>query len=146
MHQKDFLDTFLGMRIVLSEAALADTDERNFSVSRHRSRRIMKKLLKRFGGEFKKKPTIFQVHDQFIIHPSLKGQIRDALRSANDRADAIGYLFHATGNGKTDDVVSKAGFHSGAFDSWPLKIGLTPWTNTVKRSKMMFGGVDLSVP
>jgi hypothetical protein len=41
--------------------ALVDTPERNFPVSKNRSRRIHKKLIKRYGGEFKKKVAMISL-------------------------------------------------------------------------------------
>ena len=64
-----------GFKINYVEHALAETNVRNFPVSKHRSKRIHKKLVKRFGGEFRKEPTIFRYGDTWIVHPSFKARI-----------------------------------------------------------------------
>ena len=58
-----------GVDIIVSDHALAETDERLFPFSRNRSRRIHKKLVKRFGGEFRKVPTIWKTPRGIIMHP-----------------------------------------------------------------------------
>lgn len=60
-----------GMQIVVSATALEETTERLFPTSKNRSRRIHKKLVKRFGGEFVKKPAAFRMGDRFIMHPAV---------------------------------------------------------------------------
>ena len=64
-----------GVEIYYSETALAQTTERNFPASRNRSKRIHKKLCKRFGGEFRMKPVIWRIGDKLIAHPIYKAQI-----------------------------------------------------------------------
>ena len=56
--------------IIQSVHALEETEERLFPVSRHRSRRIRKKLIKRFGGEYRKKPCIWKTPDGYVCHPA----------------------------------------------------------------------------
>ncbi len=68
-----------GLQIVYSDAALRDTDERLFPASRHRSKRIRKKLLKRFGGEFRRVPCMYRWGDKIICHPSHKAELMAAL-------------------------------------------------------------------
>lgn len=60
---------FNGMRVVEAHYALADSTERTFPESRNRSARIRKKLIKRFGGEFVKVPTMYQVGGVIYAHP-----------------------------------------------------------------------------
>jgi hypothetical protein len=67
-----------GLPIIWSVHALKATDERLFPFSKHRSRRIHKKLVKRFGGEFRKVPAIFQTPQGLIIHPALRKDIEAA--------------------------------------------------------------------
>lgn len=43
--------------------------EFNFPPSRHRSKRIHKKLVKRFGSYEKRKPATLQVGDNIYMHP-----------------------------------------------------------------------------
>ena len=65
-------------RIVFTPYALKQTAERNFPISRHRSRRIHKKLCKRHGGEFRMAPTIWTVGDVIFAHPSFEEEIQRA--------------------------------------------------------------------
>ena len=65
-----------GMKLFVSENALKETDVRTFPESRHRSKRIHKKLCQRFNGEFKKVPAIWQTPQGFIVHPALEQQLR----------------------------------------------------------------------
>lgn len=76
-----------GIRIITSPYALKDTDERLFPVSKNRSRRIHKKLIKRFGGEFRKVPAIYQTPDGLIMHPAMELEFRRRLsdRDAMDQ-------------------------------------------------------------
>ena len=60
---------FGGVKIIVSDRALEETDVRLFPHSPHRSKRIRKKLIKRFGGEFKKVPCIFRTSNAVIMHP-----------------------------------------------------------------------------
>jgi hypothetical protein len=69
------IGSFGGMRIICDPNALKDTIDRTFPVSRHRSARTHKKLIKRFGGEFRKGPAIFQINGCLIVHPSLYQQL-----------------------------------------------------------------------
>ncbi len=68
-------DSFLGLKIVVSQHAVRITvsEERLFPASRHRSARIYKKLLKRYGGEFKIKitPISYQIGNTLIMHPTI---------------------------------------------------------------------------
>lgn len=61
---------FGGVKIIVSDNALEETDVRLFPHSPHRSKRIRKKLIKRFGGEFKKVPCIFKTPGAVIMHPN----------------------------------------------------------------------------
>lgn len=70
-----FEPAFGGICITYSTVALKATDERLFPFSKHRSRRIHKKLVKRFGGEFRKVPAIFQTPQGLIAHPALRAEI-----------------------------------------------------------------------
>ena len=69
---------FGGLPIFWSIYALKVTDERLFPLSKHRSRRIHKKLVKRFGGEFRKVPAVFQTPQGLIAHPALRNDIESA--------------------------------------------------------------------
>jgi hypothetical protein len=61
----------LGLRVICTHNALKDGDVRLFPESKNRSRRIHKKLIKRFGGEFKKVPAIFKMGDTLLVHPQV---------------------------------------------------------------------------
>lgn len=72
------MDNF-GLRISVSDFALKETDERLFPESRHRSKRIRKKLMKRFGGEFKKVPCIYKTPHGLVAHPTMYDQLKREL-------------------------------------------------------------------
>jgi hypothetical protein len=67
---------FNGIDVICDHNALADTTERTFPISRHRSRRTHKKLMKRFAGEFKKQPAIFQIQGRIYAHPARYAELR----------------------------------------------------------------------
>ncbi len=68
------IDHLGGLPVIVSNMALKETTERLFPVSRHRSKRIHKKLVKRFGGEFRMVPTIWKMRHKLIMHPALYEQ------------------------------------------------------------------------
>lgn len=78
-----------GVQIIISDAAVKVTDERLFPFSRHRSQRIRKKLLQRFGGEFRVEPACYQMGDRFVVHPVMAEKLRQheaiKLRDSMDR-------------------------------------------------------------
>lgn len=59
------------LHIFVSEHALKDSDQRLFPESKNRSRRIHKKLVKRFGGVFRKVPCCIKTPEGIIMHPAL---------------------------------------------------------------------------
>lgn len=65
--------------IIVSDHALEETDVRLFPESRHRSQRIRKKLIKRFGGEFQKRPCIFKMGNKFFAHPAMYARLQQEL-------------------------------------------------------------------
>lgn len=73
------INSINGMQIIFSSAALTETDVRLFPESKHRSERIRKKLIKRFGGEFVKEAAMYKVGDKIIAHPSFRSQILKVL-------------------------------------------------------------------
>jgi hypothetical protein len=77
------LHTIMGLNVTFSPHALENIDVRLFPESRHRSRRIHKKLCKRFGGEFKKVPVMFKGPQGIICHPALKADFLAAIEKAN---------------------------------------------------------------
>lgn len=74
--------TVAGMQIIVSDKALEASEERLFPASKNRSKRIHKKLIKRFGGEFRMVPCIWKLNGKLIMHPvryqELKQQIPQA--------------------------------------------------------------------
>jgi hypothetical protein len=62
--------------IIVSEHALKDSDERLFPESKNRSRRIHKKLVKRFGGVFRKVPCSYQTPQGIIMHPAMYAEFQ----------------------------------------------------------------------
>lgn len=72
-------------RLVFTVNALTQTKERLFPESKNRSRRIRKKLIKRFGGEFRIAPSICQFGDTIYAHPSFeekfKAQLQERMNS-----------------------------------------------------------------
>ena len=58
------------------------TTERLFPASKNRSRRIHKKLVKSFGGEFRQKPATYRINDTIYAHPAFRSQL-EAKREAN---------------------------------------------------------------
>ena len=79
MYTQIALNPFGSVQIVISDYALKETDLRAFPESRHRSRRIHKKLVRRFGGEFLKAPCMFQTPMGIICHPALYGDLKRRL-------------------------------------------------------------------
>ena len=69
---------FGGTQITFSENALEDTDVRNFPENKYRSKRCHKKMVKRFGGEFRKQPCMWTVGDRIVAHPSFKARLSQA--------------------------------------------------------------------
>jgi len=79
MSMKIATQSFGGLPIIVSDHALKETTERLFPVSRHRSRRVHKKLLKRFGSEFRKVPAIWKTPNSLIMHPTLYAQMKEGI-------------------------------------------------------------------
>lgn len=78
-----------GMPIFFSPTVLEATEKRLFPYSRHRSQRITKKLIKRFGGEFVMQPAIYQMgvgmNAKLVAHTSFEAKIRAELSERLDR-------------------------------------------------------------
>lgn len=72
-----------GMQVIYSESALKETDERKFPFSRHRSNRINKKLIKRFGGEFVMIPCAYAFDNTLIVHPAWKKELENHVNTTN---------------------------------------------------------------
>lgn len=65
-----------------STIATKPTSERLFPFSPHRSARISKKLMKRFGGVYRHEPAIYQLNGLIIAHPSFREKIDAALTAS----------------------------------------------------------------
>ena len=50
--------------------------ERFFAESRHRSQRVEKKLVKRYGGAHRQIPAMYKVGNKMLIHPALWAEVR----------------------------------------------------------------------
>ena len=74
-----------GLQITVSDLALKGSDERLFPASKNRSARIRKKLIKRFGGEFRKVPCVWRMGDKIIMHPALYAEMQ---RTMADRVNS----------------------------------------------------------
>lgn len=74
-----------GMKVIFAEHVLKETTERLFPESRHRSARVRKKLLKRFGSEFRRVPAMYVVNrpmgDILFAHPSFRARLEAAAPS-----------------------------------------------------------------
>jgi hypothetical protein len=84
------MTSFGGMRIFYVDSALKETDVRLFPASRKRSKRTLKKLLKRFGGAFQKKPCIFKNGNALYCHPALKAELEAAIKIHYDGKGSSG--------------------------------------------------------
>ena len=74
------LAPFAGMRVISDINCLQDTTERLFHISRHRSARIHKKLIRRFGGVYRKEPAMFKSGNTIICHPAIYNEVKRQIR------------------------------------------------------------------
>lgn len=74
--------------------------EFNFPPSRHRSKRIHKKLMKRFGSYEKRRPATLQVGDNIYMHPIHWHEMQRQL--VHRRAREEGRMFGIAVYGTTD--------------------------------------------
>jgi predicted SpoU family rRNA methylase len=70
-----------GMRVLVSNHAMEETSERMFPESKNRSKRIYKKLVKRFGGEFRKRPCIWKTPAGIVCHPAMYAKLVQQLNN-----------------------------------------------------------------
>ncbi|MEL4071708.1 hypothetical protein WKW50_16305 [Ochrobactrum sp. GPK 3] len=68
--------------IIYNEYATKPTGERLFPFSPHRSRRVEKKLIKRFGSVYRYEPAIWKMGHLIIAHPSFRAEIEERLNNA----------------------------------------------------------------
>lgn len=85
-----------GMRVIFTPNAMEATEERLFPASKNRSARIRKKLIKRFGGEFRMQPCMWKAGDMLYAHPTFKPQIEAAIPS-HTRGFGVDYGSPAAG-------------------------------------------------
>lgn len=76
-----------GFDLVFSPHALEATQVRLFAASRHRSRRIHKKLVKRFGGEFRMQPCIWRMGRRIVAHPAFRAEFERQMLPQKDSTD-----------------------------------------------------------
>lgn len=69
----------LGMNLYFTTNALREGTERNFPESKHRSKRVHKKLVKRFGSEFKMIPCILRLKEGIFAHPAFKTRLAEKI-------------------------------------------------------------------
>jgi hypothetical protein len=67
---------FAGMRVISDINCLKDTTERLFPISCHRSARIHKKLIRRFGGVYRKEPAMVKAGNIIICHPAIYNEVK----------------------------------------------------------------------
>lgn len=60
-----------------SDLVTSPTKRRLFPESRHRSKRILKKLLKRYHGEYEREPAIIEAPDAIYCHSSFRERIEN---------------------------------------------------------------------
>lgn len=65
----------LPLRRIIVSAEATKRGDRLFPPSRHRSRRIWKKLVKRHGGEFRLLPAMYKLGENMVVHPALAAEV-----------------------------------------------------------------------
>jgi hypothetical protein len=69
-----------GLQIIFDPNALGATEERLFPASCHRSKRIPKQSIIRFGGEYRMLPCMWRHRHTIFACPSLRTQLEVATR------------------------------------------------------------------
>lgn len=77
---------FAGMKLVVTPHATETTNvvvAINFKESKHRSARVLKKLLKRFGERvvYRRDPCIYRMRDTIFMHPAIYPQFEAQVRA-----------------------------------------------------------------
>lgn len=67
------MDTYAGLKVIVSAAAL--TIIRNWPDKR-RSKRLIKKMTKKYGPEVTSSPTSYQMGNTLIVHPVLYAELK----------------------------------------------------------------------
>lgn len=82
--------------LIYTVFAVSDTEERLFPASKNRSSRIRKKLLRRYGGEFRRAPCAYRIGNTLYVHPALRAEIESRFSHASKEesppSDAFGYM------------------------------------------------------
>jgi len=76
MHELQMVRATEPLRVIFTATALELTSERLFAYSKHRSARIRKKLIKRFGGEYRYAPALWQIGNVIYAHPIFEARFR----------------------------------------------------------------------
>lgn len=71
--------------LVFTETALLPGSERNFPPSRHRSKRVEKKLLRRHGGFYRLVPAVVRIGATIYAHPSFRPELERRTRATVDQ-------------------------------------------------------------
>lgn len=99
---------FGGIPIHVTPYALKDSERRLFPESKHRSKRIRKKLIKRHGGEFQKVPAIYQIRnahgfvESVIMHPDNVAALKQEIAKANAKETAAAPVKETPDAGRLD--------------------------------------------
>lgn len=75
------------LRIMYTPYALENSTERLFPASKNRSKRIHKKLVKRFGGEFRQQPAMWRFNGVIYAHPAHRARIQKMLEEGTVPVD-----------------------------------------------------------
>lgn len=51
-----------------------------FPYSRNRSSRVFKKLLRRYGGQEKRKPAIYRLGNKIVAHPAFRAELEKVMK------------------------------------------------------------------
>ena len=77
---------FAGMKIHTTAACLTPADTPAFPVSRHRSRRLHKKLERRFGPQWPMRPAAYRLNDTtLLVHPRLLDRVQREMAAKIER-------------------------------------------------------------
>lgn len=68
--------TLGGYQIIQSDHATKTTY--HFPPSKHRSKRIFKKLLQRHGAQYTNEPGCYMFGDRIVVHPFLYGKLMES--------------------------------------------------------------------
>ena len=75
MKRIEEIPIYNSLRVIFDYNALENSNIRLFPFSKHRSKRLRKKLIKRYGGEYRKQPCMWRVGDTIYAHPTFKTQL-----------------------------------------------------------------------